>query len=257
MNRASLLGHISPGLRPTFAFLLTLALLASLAATPAAAKERPSDHQYNERYNDEDNDNDNNNHHKKNNHQNNYKGGGGGGGGGAFEIAQESEQAAESADINQSFTVTSEGDNSNQCAGLEGIANSGNPQNLFDFSQVNSEADDVEAEEVGSTIDESPESSTNCGQQVSQAASAAADPPPTCTWWVDSYGVDVCTWSADGTYWTTDYYGDWQPYAGWTTAASKVATGALGTAGGLTTLGALATLGLVGTGLVIRRTRSD
>jgi hypothetical protein len=259
MNRVLLLGNIRPSLRLGLALLLALALLGSpLAATPAAAAEKPSDNQYKERDNgndnDDDNDNDNNRHHKKkNNNRNNNNNGGGGG---AFEISEESEQEAESADINQSFTVESTGDNSTQCAGLQGLANSGNPQNLFDFSQVNSEADDVEAEEVGSTIDESPESSTNCGQQVSQAASAAAD-PPSCTWWVDSYGVDVCTWSADGTYWTTDYYGNWQPYAGWTTAASKVATGALGTAGGLTTLGALATLGLVGTGLVIRRTRSD
>src|SRR5215217_4701466 len=265
MNRVLLLDNIRASLRLGLALLLALALLASpLAATPAAAAEKPSDHQYKERDNDDDNDNDkdnNNRHHKKkNNNQKNNNNNGGGGGGGSFGSSQESEQEAESAEINQSFTVTSSGDNSTQCAGVQGDAQSGNAQNLFDIEQVNSEADEVEAEEVGSTIDESPANTTTCDQQVNQAASAAADPPPFCTWWVDQYGVDVCRWSADGTDWIVDSAGSWRiyaPYAGWRTAASELATGALGTAGGLTTLGVLATLGLVGTGLAIRRTRSD
>jgi hypothetical protein len=36
---------------------------------------------------------------------------------------------AESGEVDQSFTVTSEGDNSNQCAGIQGVANTGNAQN--------------------------------------------------------------------------------------------------------------------------------
>ncbi len=259
MNRVLLLGNIRPSLRLGLALLLALALLGSpLAATPAAATEKPSGHQYKERDNDNDDDNgddngNNNRHHKKkNNNRNNNNGGGGG----AFEVAQESEQEAESSDINQSFTVTQTGDNSTQCAGVQGDANSGNAQNLFDIEQVNSETDEVEAEEVGSTIDESPTNSTECTSQVNQAA-AAADPPHWTTCWVDWAGVEVCRWS-DGTDWTKDSSGNFTiPYTGWTTAASKVATGALGTAGGLTTLGTLATLGLVGTGLAIRRTRND
>src|SRR5215212_524718 len=129
MNRVLLLGNIRPSLRLGLALLLALALLASpLAATPAAATEKPSDHQYKERHNDDDdNDNDNDN-------DNN-----GGGGGGAFEVSQESEQEAESDEINQSFTVTSSGDNSNQCAGVQGDAQTGNAQDLFDLAQVNSE----------------------------------------------------------------------------------------------------------------------
>ena len=34
------------------------------------------------------------------------------------QVTQEGEQEGESADINQDFSVTSEGDNSNQCAGI-------------------------------------------------------------------------------------------------------------------------------------------
>ena len=102
-------------------------------------------------------------------------GGGGNGGGGAapLEITQESEQEAESGDIDQSFEVTGGGDNSNQCAGVQGVANTGNAQNVIDLLQAVSEADDFEFEEVGSDITVSPESPTTCDQQVNQAASAS------------------------------------------------------------------------------------
>ena len=42
------------------------------------------------------------------------------------QIGQEFEQETESGNVDQSFTVTSEGDNSNQCAGIQGVANTGN-----------------------------------------------------------------------------------------------------------------------------------
>jgi hypothetical protein len=103
-------------------------------------------------------------------------GGGGGGGGGAaapLELTQETEQEAESGDVNQSFEVTSTGDNSNQCAGVQGVTNTGNPQNVTDLLQAVSDADDFEFEEVGSDITVSPESPTTCDQQVNQAASAS------------------------------------------------------------------------------------
>jgi hypothetical protein len=90
-----------------------------------------------------------------------------------LEITQESEQEAESGDIDQSFEVTSEGDNSNQCAGVQGVTNTGNPQNVIGLLQAASEADDFEFEEVGSDITVSPESPTTCDQQVNQAASAS------------------------------------------------------------------------------------
>ncbi|MCA1718192.1 MAG: hypothetical protein LC781_15675 [Actinobacteria bacterium] len=89
------------------------------------------------------------------------------------QIGQEAEQEAESGDVNQSFDVSSTGDNSNQCAGIQGVANTGNAQNQLDLIQYGSEADDFEFEEVGSTITVSPASTTTCDQQVNQAASAS------------------------------------------------------------------------------------
>jgi len=91
----------------------------------------------------------------------------------ALELTQETEQDAESGDVDQTFEVTSEGDNSNQCAGVQGVSNTGNPQNVTDLLQAASEADDFEFEEVGSDITVSPESPTTCDQQVNQAASAS------------------------------------------------------------------------------------
>jgi hypothetical protein len=89
------------------------------------------------------------------------------------QIDQESEQEGESGEVDQSFTVTSEGDNSTQCAGIQGVANTGNAQNQLDLIQYGSEADDFEFDEVGSTLDVSPTSTTECDQQVNQAASAS------------------------------------------------------------------------------------
>jgi hypothetical protein len=89
------------------------------------------------------------------------------------QIGQETEQEGESGDLDQSFTVTSEGDNSNQCVGIQGVGNTGNAQNVLDIIQYGSEADEFEFEEVGSTIDVSPVNTTECDQQVNQAASAS------------------------------------------------------------------------------------
>ena len=75
--------------------------------------------------------------------------------------------------MDQSFEITSTGDNSNQCAGVQGVTNTGNPQNVIDLLQAASEADDFEFEEVGSDITVSPESPTTCDQQVNQVASAS------------------------------------------------------------------------------------
>ena len=88
------------------------------------------------------------------------------------QIGQEGEQESESGEVDQSFTVTSEGDNSNQCAGIQGVANTGNAQNQLDLIQYGSEADDFEFDEVGSTLDVSPTNTTECDQQVNQAATA-------------------------------------------------------------------------------------
>jgi len=89
------------------------------------------------------------------------------------QIDQEGEQESESGDVDQSFEVSSTGDNSNQCAGIQGVANTGNAQNQIDLIQYGSDADDFEFDEVGSNIDVSPSNSTECDQQVNQAATAS------------------------------------------------------------------------------------
>jgi hypothetical protein len=89
------------------------------------------------------------------------------------QIGQEGEQEGESGDLDQSFEVTGEGDNSNQCVGIQGVGNTGNAQNLTDVIQYGSTADEFEFDEVGSTIDVSPTNETTCDQQVNQAATAS------------------------------------------------------------------------------------
>ena len=89
------------------------------------------------------------------------------------QLDQATEQEAESGDVDQSFVVTGEGDNSNQCVSLQGAANTGNAQNVTDVIQYASEVDDFEFEETGSTITVSPTSTTVCEQEVNQAASAS------------------------------------------------------------------------------------
>jgi hypothetical protein len=89
------------------------------------------------------------------------------------QIGQEGEQESESGEVDQSFTVTSEGDNSNQCANIQGVANTGNAQNQLDLIQYASDADDFEFDEVGSNIDVSPSNSAECEQAVQQSAAAS------------------------------------------------------------------------------------
>ena len=88
------------------------------------------------------------------------------------QIGQEGEQEAESGDVDQTFTVTSSGDNSNQCAGITGVANTGNAQNQTNVIQYGSEADDFEFEDVGANLTVTGTGTTTCDQQVNQAASA-------------------------------------------------------------------------------------
>src|SRR5215210_46680 len=111
------------------------------------------------------------------------------------ELAQDVEQDAESGDVDQSFDVSQTGDNSNQCVGVQGVANTGNAQNVTDVTQLGAQEDDfndfdrerfffdgfdrfdgdggdLEFEDVGSTIEVSPTNTTSCDQQVNQAATA-------------------------------------------------------------------------------------
>ncbi len=90
------------------------------------------------------------------------------------QIGQETEQEGESGEVDQSFEVVGGGDNSNQCVGIQGVTNTGNAQSNIGLIQYASEADDFEFEEVGGSIDVSPTNTTECEQQVYQAASASS-----------------------------------------------------------------------------------
>ncbi len=89
------------------------------------------------------------------------------------QVTQEQEQEGEAGDLDQSFTVTSTGDNSTQCVGIQGAGNTGNVQNVTDILQYGSTADEFEFEEVGSDITLTPSNPVTCDQQVNQAASAS------------------------------------------------------------------------------------
>ena len=89
------------------------------------------------------------------------------------QVGQETEQEGESADLDQTFTVTGGGDNSSQCANIQGVGNTGNTQNVIDVLQYESTADEFEFDEVGSDIAVSPTNTTTCDNQVNQAASAS------------------------------------------------------------------------------------
>ncbi len=90
------------------------------------------------------------------------------------QVGMETEQEAESGELDQSFEVSGSGDNSNQCVAIQGVGNTGNSQNVIDLIQYGSEADDFEFEEVGSDITVGGTNTATCDQQVNQAASAAA-----------------------------------------------------------------------------------
>ena len=87
-------------------------------------------------------------------------------------VSQEFDQEAQSGDVSQSFNVSNTGDNSNQCAGVQGVANTGNAQNQIGVLQYGSTADDFSFEDSGSSINVSPVNATQCDQAVNQAATA-------------------------------------------------------------------------------------
>jgi hypothetical protein len=88
------------------------------------------------------------------------------------QVGQEGEQDADSGEVDQTFDVSSAGDNGNQCAGIVGNANTGNSQNQIDLIQYGSDADDFEFDEVGSNLDVTGTGTTECTGGVNQAAAA-------------------------------------------------------------------------------------
>jgi hypothetical protein len=88
-------------------------------------------------------------------------------------VGQETEQDAESGEVDQSFESSGSGDNSNQCLAPSFVANTGNTQNTIDLIQDNSTAGDFEFEEVSSDITVGGTNETTCEQEVNQAGSAS------------------------------------------------------------------------------------
>jgi hypothetical protein len=89
------------------------------------------------------------------------------------QLDQATEQEGESGEIGQDFSATGGGDNSTACQNVQGVGNTGNPQNVIDLIQYASTADDFEFEELGSDITVSPTNTMTCEDQVNQAASAS------------------------------------------------------------------------------------
>lgn len=87
-------------------------------------------------------------------------------------MSQSVEQEAESGDVDQSFEVSGAEDNSNQSAGIQGATNTGNAQSMLEITQIGSDADDFEFEDVGADIEVSPEFSLENDQKVNQSAAA-------------------------------------------------------------------------------------
>jgi hypothetical protein len=87
-------------------------------------------------------------------------------------LFQTSDQQAESGDVDQSFPVTGGGANSNQCVGVQGVANTGNAQIELNILNVGGEIDDFELEDLESSLTVDPTNTTTCDQQVNQSATA-------------------------------------------------------------------------------------
>jgi hypothetical protein len=143
----------------------------------------------------------------------------------AAQSEQESEQEGESGETDQSGEVSNEGDNSNQCVAVQPVSNTGNAITAIDIiiqlptgeqetkrRDINAVLDlidelDLDLEDVGSTIELSPEQAVECAQAVDQAATASEeDEPPS----EDVSGQEVPICAPE---WRQEWYPDWA--SGW------------------------------------------
>ena len=90
------------------------------------------------------------------------------------QVEQDFDQDTDSGEVEQSFTVTGEGSNGNQCVGVNGTANTGNLQTETGAIQYASDIEEFEQDEIGDslTINEDQVFETTCTQEVNQAAAA-------------------------------------------------------------------------------------
>ncbi len=64
-------------------------------------------------------------------------------------VTQDHSSESESADMGQTFEVASSGDNSDQCAGVQGAGNTASQEGGIKLIQYDAEAEDFEFEDVG------------------------------------------------------------------------------------------------------------
>ena len=138
-----------------------VALVAALAV-PAIAQVRQNPNNWN--WNDPNRGNWNNN---PNWNWNNNDGFGNGG-----DISQGLANESESGDVTENFSVTSSGDNSNQCVTPLQFGNTGNLNNAQGFLQYASNSGNLEAE--GPSFTFAPQLNGGCTQQVQQSSAASS-----------------------------------------------------------------------------------
>lgn len=89
------------------------------------------------------------------------------------DVSLDVDQEAESGDVEQTFEISGGGDNASQTVGVQGVANTGNAQDTLGFIQIGSEVEDIEFDEVRSSIEVSPELDVDSEQSVEQSASTS------------------------------------------------------------------------------------
>jgi len=88
------------------------------------------------------------------------------------QVGQDFEQETESGEVEQSFEISSEGSNGNQCANVNGTTNTGNLQTQTGAIQYASDIEELEQEDIGSDLSVTGTSTVECTQEVNQAAAA-------------------------------------------------------------------------------------
>ena len=81
---------------------------------------------------------------------------------------------------------------------------------IIDITDLADELD-LDLEDIGSTIELSPEQKVECNQAVNQAATASdTSDEGSCSWYWEAGWW--CLWSTDGSWWFQDYPGSWTAY---------------------------------------------
>ena len=88
------------------------------------------------------------------------------------QVGQDFEQENESGEVEQSFEISSEGSNGNQCVNVNGTANTGNLQTQTGSIQYASDIEEFEQDDIGDSLTVDGSSTVSCDQQVNQAAAA-------------------------------------------------------------------------------------